>query len=54
MRALNFAYRKIFLDKTVGAQIGNEAVLADEKYGSNPQVLKLIDFIKSSERGCLR
>lgn len=54
VRALKFAYRKIFLDKKVSAQIGIDTVLADEKYGTNPMVQQLITFLKTSERGFVR
>lgn len=54
VRALKFAYRKIFLDKSIGAQEGIATVLADEKYGSNPLVQRLIEFMRTSERGCIR
>lgn len=54
VRALKFAYRKIFLDKKVSTQIGIDMVLADEKYAANPHVQKLIHFLKTSERGFIR
>ena len=51
VRAMKLAYKKLFLKKGCNIQEGIEAILADEKYGNNPNVKKLIDFINSSERG---
>lgn len=51
VRAMKLAYKKLFLKKGCNIQEGIEAILADEKYGDNPNVKKLIDFINSSERG---
>ena len=54
IRALKFAYRKLFLDKKSVVTDSIPAVLEDEKYGSNPHVLRLIEFLRTSERGFLR
>ncbi len=51
IRALRFAYKKIFLKKGVNVQEAIETILADEKYGSNACVQNLINFIRTSERG---
>ena len=54
IRALKFAYRKLFLDKKAIVTDNIPSVLEDEKYGSNPHVLRLIEFLRTSERGFLR
>lgn len=51
VRAMRFAYKKMFLNKGVNVQEAIEIMLSDEKYGSNPNIKKLVDFIQSSERG---
>ncbi len=51
VKALRFAYKKLFLKKGSNVQEGIETILADEKYGSNACVKHLIDFIQTSERG---
>ena len=54
IRALKFAYRKLFLDKKAIVTDNIPAVLEDEKYGSNPHVQRLIEFLRTSERGFIR
>jgi UDP-N-acetylglucosamine acyltransferase len=54
VKALKFAYRKLFLDKKAVVTNNIPAVLEDEKYGSNPHVLRLVDFLRTSERGFIR
>ena len=54
IRALKFAYRKLFLNKKAIVTENIRGVLEDEKYGSNPHVLRLIEFLRTSERGFLR
>lgn len=51
VRAIKFAYRKFFLNKGVNAQEAREVVLADEKYGRNAYVQRLLRFLDESERG---
>ncbi len=51
IRALRFVYRKLFLKKGCNVQEATEAILADEKYGSNACAKHVIDFIQASERG---
>ena len=51
VRALKFAYRKLFLHKGENIEEGMASILADEKYGNNPYVAKLLRFLKESERG---
>ena len=51
VRAIKFAYRKIFLNKGGNVQEGMQTVLSDEQYGSNAYVARLIDFLRESERG---
>ena len=53
VRAIKFAYRKLFLHKGENFEEGIATVQADEKYGKNPYVTKLLRFLKESERGCL-
>ena len=54
VKALKFAYRKLFLDKKAVVTNNIPAVLEDEKYGSNAHVLKLVEFLRTSERGFIR
>lgn len=51
IKALKFAYRKIFLDKNNDKEAAMDLVLADETYGKNPHILHLVNFLRSSERG---
>ena len=53
IRALKFAYRKLFLYKDTGVKMEDKIaeVLADEKFGSNPHITYLVDFLRSSQRG---
>ena len=51
VRAIKFAYRKFFLSKGVNAHEAREIVLADEKYGQNAYVQRLLRFLDESERG---
>ncbi len=51
IRALRFAYRKLFLNKGVHMEEAYAAIAADEQYGANACVQKLIAFLRSSERG---
>ncbi len=51
IRALRFAYKKLFLVKGCHIDEGIQTILADEKYGHNPYVAKLLQFLKESERG---
>lgn len=51
VRAIKFAYRKLFLNKGVNAQEAIQAIVTDEKYGQNAHVQKLIRFLETSERG---
>lgn len=53
VRALKFAYRKLFLYKDTGAKMEDKfaEVLGDEKFGSNPHIKYLVDFLRASQRG---
>ncbi len=51
VRALKFAYKKLFLHKDNQIASAVETLLADERYGNNACVKTLIDFLNSSERG---
>ena len=51
IRAMKFVYKKLFLNKGVKTEEAIETILADEKYGSNVNVQKMVDFLRSSERG---
>lgn len=51
VRAVKFAYRKLFLQKGCNIQDAIQTVLADEKYGQNARVAHLIKFMNESERG---
>ncbi len=53
IRALKFAYRKLFLDKRANIHDGIDAILHDEKYGSNACVQRLLTFLRESQRGFL-
>ena len=57
IRALRFAYRKLFLYKdNKGDKMEDKfaEVLGDEKYGSNPHIKYLVDFLRASQRGFAR
>lgn len=57
IRALRFAYRKLFLYKdNKGEKMEDKyaEVLGDEKYGSNPHIKYLVDFLRASQRGFAR
>ncbi len=51
VRALKYAYKKLFLHKTSNKQEAMEEILAHAEYGQNACVGKLVDFLNSSERG---
>ncbi len=51
VRAIKFAYKKLFLHKGENIEEGIATITADETYGSNPYVGKLLRFLKESERG---
>lgn len=51
IRAMKFVYKKLFLHKGTNTQEAFEIMQADEKYGKNPNLLHLIDFLQKSERG---
>ncbi|MBR4107629.1 MAG: acyl-ACP--UDP-N-acetylglucosamine O-acyltransferase [Akkermansia sp.] len=51
IRALRFAYKKLFLHKGGNLQEKLDILLSDEKYGSNPHNKYIADFLLSSERG---
>jgi len=53
-RALKYVYRKLFLDKTCNLHEAIALVRVDGKYGSNPLVNNVIEFMEKSERGCIR
>ena len=50
-RAMRQCYKKLFLNKNTKMDKAMEALLADEKYGKNPSLLRTIEFLRSSERG---
>ncbi len=50
-RAMKQCYKKLFLKKGCNIDDGLNELLADEKYGSNPSLLRMVEFIKTSERG---
>lgn len=52
--ALRFAYKKMFLNKKGNLRENMEVVLSDETYSQHPLITRLTDFVKTSERGCLR
>ena len=56
IRAIRFAYRKLFLYKEDKTKLEDKLVevLGDEKYGSNPCIAYLVDFLRSSQRGFAR
>ena len=57
IRALRFAYRKLFLYKdNKGDKMEDKyaEVLGDEKYGSNPHIKYMVDFLRASQRGFAR
>ena len=51
VRAIKFAYRKLFLQKGGNMQEGIQTVISDEKYGQNELVTRLIRFLGESQRG---
>ena len=53
IRALKFAYKKIFLVKGSNTHDGIQTVQTDPTYGSNAFVQNLIHFLNESERGYL-
>ena len=54
IKALKFAYRKLFLNKKDVVTDKIPEVLADATYGSNPRIATLINFLQTSERSFLR
>ena len=53
IRDLKRAYRTLFLKKEANLAAQTE-VLKETETASNPQVLKILDFLQSSERGIVR
>ena len=55
IRAIKYAYRKLFLDKKSNMQLNIESLLneGEEKYVNNPHVQHILKFLKESERGFL-
>ncbi len=53
IRAIKFAYKKLFLVKGTNIHDGIETVQSDPTYGSNSYVQNLIRFLHESERGCI-
>lgn len=51
LRALKFAYKKLFLKSGVNQAEACQEVIGHAEYGQNPCVIHLIDFIKTTERG---
>ncbi len=51
LRALKFAYKKLFLHKAGNKQEAMSEILAHDEHGTNACIEKLIAFLKSSERG---
>lgn len=53
IRAIKYAYRKLFLDKKSNMQLNIEALLneGEEKYVNNPRVQRILQFLRESERG---
>lgn len=53
IRAIKYAYRKLFLDKKSNMQLNIETLLkeGDEKYVNNPRVQRILQFLRESERG---
>ncbi len=51
IQALRHAYKKLFLHKDTIIAQAIEELLADEVYGKNEYVLRLIEFLKTSKRG---
>ncbi|MCH5284237.1 MAG: acyl-ACP--UDP-N-acetylglucosamine O-acyltransferase [Akkermansiaceae bacterium] len=51
VRAIKFAYRKLFLQKGCNVQEAVQTILQDEKYGKNARVEQLLRFLRESERG---
>lgn len=51
IRALKQCYKKLFLKKGCNIEEGIAALEADEKYGENPLLKRMIEFIRTSERG---
>ena len=56
IRAVRFAYRKLFLYKEDKTKLEDKLaeVLGDEKYGSNPCIAYIVDFLRASQRGFAR
>ncbi len=54
VRALRQCYKKLYLNKGVNFEQARLELLADEKYGSNPNLKRMLEFINSSVRGCIR
>lgn len=51
IRAIKFAYRKLFLNKGTNIQEAIQIISADEQYGQNARVAQLLRFLNESERG---
>lgn len=51
IRALKQAYKKMFLHKGTKIDDAIEELQADPKHGGNPYLKRLIEFLKTSERG---
>ncbi len=51
VRALKFAYKKLFLHKDGKLAEGIDTLVNDERYGSNGCVQLLVTFLQQSERG---
>ena len=55
IRAIKYAYRKLFLDKKSNMTLNIESLMneGEEKYVQNPHVQRILEFLKTSERGFL-
>jgi predicted hydrolase (HD superfamily) len=53
IRAIKYAYRKLFLDKKSNMAINIQLLQdeGDEKFVQNPHVQRILEFVKASERG---
>lgn len=54
IRAVKLCYKKLFLNKGCNQAEGLAAIEADERSGQNPCAKYMVDFVRSSERGCLQ
>lgn len=54
VRALKYCYKKLFLHKDNILADGIKELRKDDKYKDNPRLIRLLDFLETSERGFTR